>query len=173
MPLIEKSRTLCPSGRFPPTFIHQVIIIPGLNILVNNCGKISQYIYEINLGEGEMAIRNISGGGELCSDEACVPSGRHGSHCSAGSSSDECRVVEAITRFTGRPTNDSTGTGVKCLVCTSAPAVHTSVLAPTTVGCFLPPLVLVLHWHLSFPTGTWTARSLRSRCSAVLVPQPS
>ena len=52
VPLIEKSRTLCPSGMFPPTFIHQVIIIPGLNILVNNCGKISQYIYEINLGGG-------------------------------------------------------------------------------------------------------------------------
>ena len=27
VPLIEKSRASCPSGRFPPSFIHQVIII--------------------------------------------------------------------------------------------------------------------------------------------------
>ena len=34
--LIEKSRLLCPGGRFPPSFIHQVIIIiiiTGLNKL--------------------------------------------------------------------------------------------------------------------------------------------
>ena len=30
---IEKSRALCPSGRFPPSFIHQIIIITGLNKL--------------------------------------------------------------------------------------------------------------------------------------------
>ena len=27
VPLTENSRALCPSGRFPPSFIHQVIII--------------------------------------------------------------------------------------------------------------------------------------------------
>ena len=31
VPLIERSRAWCPSGRFPPSFIHQVIIITGLN----------------------------------------------------------------------------------------------------------------------------------------------
>ena len=31
VPLIGKSRALCPCGRFPSSFIHQVIIIPGLN----------------------------------------------------------------------------------------------------------------------------------------------
>ena len=31
--LIKKSRVSCPSGRFPPRFIHQVIIITGLNKL--------------------------------------------------------------------------------------------------------------------------------------------
>ena len=35
VPLIEKSRALCPSGRFPPNLIHQVIIISGLNKLYN------------------------------------------------------------------------------------------------------------------------------------------
>ena len=35
VPLNEKSRALCPGGRFPPSFIHQVIIIPGLNKLYN------------------------------------------------------------------------------------------------------------------------------------------
>ena len=33
VPLIEKSRVLCPCVRFPPSFIHQVIIITGLNVL--------------------------------------------------------------------------------------------------------------------------------------------
>ena len=33
VPLIEKSRGLSPGGRFPPSFIHQVIIITGLNKL--------------------------------------------------------------------------------------------------------------------------------------------
>ena len=33
MPLIEKSRALCPGSRSPPSFIHQVIIITGLNKL--------------------------------------------------------------------------------------------------------------------------------------------
>ena len=35
MPLIEKRRGLSPGGRFPPSFIHQVIIITGLNKLYN------------------------------------------------------------------------------------------------------------------------------------------
>ena len=33
VPLIEKSRAVCPGGRFPPSYIHQVIIITGLNRL--------------------------------------------------------------------------------------------------------------------------------------------
>ena len=33
VPLVEKSRALCPGARFPPNIIHQVIIIPGLNKL--------------------------------------------------------------------------------------------------------------------------------------------
>ena len=33
VPLVEKSRGLSPGGRFPPSFIHQVIIITGLNNL--------------------------------------------------------------------------------------------------------------------------------------------
>ena len=33
MSLIEKKRGLSPGGRFPPGFIHQVIIITGLNKL--------------------------------------------------------------------------------------------------------------------------------------------
>ena len=33
MSLTEKSRESCPGGRFPPSFIHQVIIITGLNKL--------------------------------------------------------------------------------------------------------------------------------------------
>ena len=33
VPLIEKGRGLSPGGRFPPSFIHQVIIITGLNKL--------------------------------------------------------------------------------------------------------------------------------------------
>ena len=33
MTLIKKSRVPCPSGRFSPSFIHQVIIITGLNKL--------------------------------------------------------------------------------------------------------------------------------------------
>ena len=32
VPLIERSRASCLSGRFPPSFIHQVIIITGLNL---------------------------------------------------------------------------------------------------------------------------------------------
>ena len=35
MPLIEKRRGLSPGGRFPPSFIHQVIIVTGLNKLYN------------------------------------------------------------------------------------------------------------------------------------------
>ena len=34
--LIEKSRASCPGGRFSHSFIHQVIIITGLNKL-NDC----------------------------------------------------------------------------------------------------------------------------------------
>ena len=33
VPLIKKSRALCPSGGFPPSLIHQLIIITGLNKL--------------------------------------------------------------------------------------------------------------------------------------------
>ena len=33
LPLIEKSRVSCPGGRFPPSFIHRVINISGLNKL--------------------------------------------------------------------------------------------------------------------------------------------
>ena len=33
VPLIEKSRASCPSGRFPPSFFHQVITITGLDKL--------------------------------------------------------------------------------------------------------------------------------------------
>ena len=33
VPLINKSRILCSGGRFPPSLIHQVIIITGLNKL--------------------------------------------------------------------------------------------------------------------------------------------
>ena len=33
VPFIEKRRGLSPGGRFPPNFIHQVIIITGLNKL--------------------------------------------------------------------------------------------------------------------------------------------
>ena len=33
VPLIKKRRGLSPGGRFPPSFIHQVIIITGLNKL--------------------------------------------------------------------------------------------------------------------------------------------
>ena len=35
VPLIEKRRGLSPGGRFPPSFIHQVVIITGLNKLYN------------------------------------------------------------------------------------------------------------------------------------------
>ena len=33
VPLVKKSRASCPGGRFPPSFIHQVIIITALNKL--------------------------------------------------------------------------------------------------------------------------------------------
>ena len=32
VPLIDKRRGLSPGGRFPPSFIHQVIIITGLKM---------------------------------------------------------------------------------------------------------------------------------------------
>ena len=35
VPLTAKRRGLSPGGRFPPSFIHQVIIITGLNKLYN------------------------------------------------------------------------------------------------------------------------------------------
>ena len=35
VPLINKRRGLSPGGRFPPSFIHQVIIITGLNKIFN------------------------------------------------------------------------------------------------------------------------------------------
>ena len=37
VPLVKKSRASCPGGRFPPSFIHQVIIITGLNNIVTVC----------------------------------------------------------------------------------------------------------------------------------------
>ena len=36
VPLVEKSRASCPGGRFSPSFIHQIIIITGLNKLFSN-----------------------------------------------------------------------------------------------------------------------------------------
>ena len=33
MPVIKKRKGLSPGGRFPPSFVHQVIIITGLNKL--------------------------------------------------------------------------------------------------------------------------------------------
>ena len=30
VPLIKNSRASCPGGRFPPSFIHQVIVMTGL-----------------------------------------------------------------------------------------------------------------------------------------------
>ena len=39
MPIIEKSRGLSPGGRFPPSVIHQVIIITGLNKLYVVCSR--------------------------------------------------------------------------------------------------------------------------------------
>ena len=35
VPLIGKRRGLSPGGRFPPSFIHQVIMVTGLNKLYN------------------------------------------------------------------------------------------------------------------------------------------
>ena len=37
--LIEKSKASCPCGRFLPSFIHQVIIITGLNKLYDLCSR--------------------------------------------------------------------------------------------------------------------------------------
>ena len=48
VPFIEKSRPLCPGGRFPPSFIHQVIIITGLNKLYELYGL----ALEMALGRG-------------------------------------------------------------------------------------------------------------------------
>ena len=39
VPLIDKRRGLSPGGRFPPGFLHQVIIITGLNKLYNVCSR--------------------------------------------------------------------------------------------------------------------------------------
>ena len=39
VPLIEKSRTSCPGGRFPPSFIPQVIIITGLSKFTIVCSR--------------------------------------------------------------------------------------------------------------------------------------
>ena len=36
LPLIEKSRASCPGGMFPPSFLHQVIIITSLNKLYDS-----------------------------------------------------------------------------------------------------------------------------------------
>ena len=45
VPLIKKSRASCPSGRFPPSFIHQVIIITGLNRLYDCRGDRGRLFY--------------------------------------------------------------------------------------------------------------------------------
>ena len=47
VPLIEKSRGLSPGGRFPPSFIHQLISITGLN-------KLQLYVLTIELHRIEM-----------------------------------------------------------------------------------------------------------------------
>ena len=39
VPFVEKSRASCPGGRFPPSFIHQVIIITGLNKSYTVCSR--------------------------------------------------------------------------------------------------------------------------------------
>ena len=36
VPLIENSKASCPDGRFPPSFIHQVIILTGLTIVMTS-----------------------------------------------------------------------------------------------------------------------------------------
>ena len=43
VPLVEKSRGLSPGGRFPPSFIHQVVIITGLN-------KLQLYVLALKMG---------------------------------------------------------------------------------------------------------------------------
>ena len=51
MPLIAKRRGLSPGGRFPPSFIHQVIIITGLNKLysrvasIRHCRHVPTYFF--------------------------------------------------------------------------------------------------------------------------------
>ena len=87
VPLIAKRRGLSPGGRFPPSFIHQVIIITGLNKLYNcktptqtqknlylrldltkdfqlNCSFTSVLIFTLQLTQ-PMLIR-LSGCEELC-----------------------------------------------------------------------------------------------------------
>ena len=66
-PLIEKSRALCPGGRFPPTFIHQVIIT-GLNKLYDLCScpddglryRSGMYYAEINFMGKQYIIYRVS-----------------------------------------------------------------------------------------------------------------
>ena len=40
LPLVKKSRASCPSGRFPPSFINQVIMITGLNKFMTVCFRL-------------------------------------------------------------------------------------------------------------------------------------
>ena len=47
VPLIEKSRASCPGGRVSPSFIHQVIIITGLNTLYDCI-----YVLALRMAEG-------------------------------------------------------------------------------------------------------------------------
>ena len=39
VPLIERSKASCPGGRFSPSFIHQIIILTGLNKYTNVCSR--------------------------------------------------------------------------------------------------------------------------------------
>ena len=58
VPLIEKRRGLSPGGRFPPSFIHQVIIITGLNKLYKRI-----HVLALKMASDAQA-RSHGGGGE-------------------------------------------------------------------------------------------------------------
>ena len=59
MPLIAKRRGLSPGGRFPPSFIHQVIIITGLNKSGVKT-EIGQYWFLRTSAPWEVLVRNQS-----------------------------------------------------------------------------------------------------------------
>ena len=56
VPLIAKRRGLSPGGRFPPSFIHQVIIITGQNKLYNCMFSCSHQITSSRLGVGILVV---------------------------------------------------------------------------------------------------------------------